>query len=214
MDRGAWQTVIAKSWTLLSMHAHIHSPVRHTVIKLQFTREENEAGEAFRTGSKSQSRDSAQVNKSKACVLCLFGYFLRIGQEMRDPFPPVGTSYSEDLQGSLHSHIPLTTKTSCVSCIVEHRCILGTSVLLVVIPRLDHRAQWTTHIGGSAVTRQVRGARRCLCSDAFGNTVSKCWGVWETVLGAAGHQHRWETPDTVSHLAPLRSSASISGAQL
>ena len=67
-----------------------------TVIKLQFT-EENEAGEAFGIGSKSQSRDSAQVNKPKACVLCLFGYALHTGQEMRDPFPPVGTSYSEDL---------------------------------------------------------------------------------------------------------------------
>lgn len=107
---------------------------------------------------------------------------------------------------------PLTTQTGCISCIVEHRCILGTSVL-VVIPRLNHRATWSTHMGYSAIRRQVRGTRRRLCSDAFGNAISKCWGVWETVL-SAGQQHRWETPDTVSYLAPLRSSASTSGARL
>lgn len=210
---------MTKSWTLLSMHTHIHSPVRQKLL-LSFSLQDRKMrlGKLSELAQSHKAEIQTQVNKSKACVLCLFGFSLHTGQEMRDPFPPVGTSYSEDLLKwttglPALSYSPLTTQTGCISCIVEYRFILGTSVLPVIIPRLNHRAEWSTHMGCSAIRRQVRGTRRCLCSDAFGNAISKCWGVWETVL-SAGQQHRWETPDTLSHLAPLRSSASTSGTQL
>ena len=73
MDRGAWQTVIAKSWTLLSMHAHIHSPVRQTLL-LTFSLQERK----MRLGKLSELAQShkAEIQPRSINLKLVFSAFL------------------------------------------------------------------------------------------------------------------------------------------